>query len=188
MSVCSHYTRKTVKVSNICITILIFYISEVSSELCRARTNLTQSNDQLYAAKREIEKVSSVEKEKDILINDLELRLHQTTQERRRYFFIPFHEIVWCKINHVEIVIRLGVMRYFHLRLDTEKQGLLLSLEESEAFLQQEKDKNRQITVALSQARKFIEKRINENEGEINIAKQLQQRAIDSLQVSFKVY
>ena len=163
----------------------------MSSELCRARTNLTQSNDQLYAAKREIEKVSSVEKEKDILINDLELRLHQTTQERRRYFFIPFHEIVWCKIhhiNHVEIVIRLGVMRYFHLRLDTEKQGLLLSLEESDAFLQQENDKNRQITVALSQARKEIEKRINENEGEINIAKQLQQRAIDSLQVSFKVY
>ena len=89
-----HYTRKTVKVTNICIIILIFHISEVSSELCRARTNLTQSNDQLYAAKREIEKVSSVEKEKDILINDLELRLHQTTQERRRYFFIPFHEIV----------------------------------------------------------------------------------------------
>ena len=79
-------------------------------------------------------------------------------------------------------------MRYFHLRLDTEKQGLLLSLEESDAFLQQEKDKNRQITVALSQARKEIEKRINENEGEINIAKQLQQRAIDSLQVSFNVY
>ena len=79
-------------------------------------------------------------------------------------------------------------MRYFHLRLDTEKQGLLLSLEESDAFLQQENDKNRQITVALSQARKEIEKRINENEGEINIAKQLQQRAIDSLQVSFKVY
>ena len=95
--------RKTVKVSNICITILIFYISEVSSELCRARTNLTQSNDQLYAAKREIEKVSSVEKEKDILINDLELRLHQTTQERRRYFFIPFHEIVWCKIHHIKL-------------------------------------------------------------------------------------
>ena len=63
-----------------------------------------------------------------------------------------------------------------------------MSLEESDAFLQQEKDKNRQITVALSQARKEIEKRINENEGEINIAKQLQQRAIDSLQVSFKVY
>ena len=62
-----------------------------------------------------------------------------------------------------------------------------MSLEESDAFLQQEKDKNRQITVALSQARKEIEKRINENEGEINIAKQLQQRAIDSLQVSFKV-
>ena len=79
-------------------------------------------------------------------------------------------------------------MRYFHLRLDTEKQGLLLSLEESDAFLQQENDKNRQITVALSQARKEIDKRINENEGEINIAKQLQQRAIDSLQVSFNVY
>ena len=79
-------------------------------------------------------------------------------------------------------------MRYFHLRLDTEKQGLLLSLEESDAFLQQENDKNRQITVALSQARKEIEKRINENEEEINIAKKLQQRAIDSLQVSFKVY
>ena len=63
-----------------------------------------------------------------------------------------------------------------------------MSLEESEAFLQQEKDKNRQITVALSQARKEIEKRINENEGEIKIAKQLQQRAIDSLQVSFEVY
>ena len=63
-----------------------------------------------------------------------------------------------------------------------------MSLEESDAFLQQEKDKNRQITVALSQARKEIEKRINENEGEINIAKQSQQRAIDSLQVSFKVY
>ena len=63
-----------------------------------------------------------------------------------------------------------------------------MSLEESDAFLQQEKDKNRQITAALSQARKEIEKRINENEGEINIAKQLQQRAIDSLQVSFKVY
>ena len=62
-----------------------------------------------------------------------------------------------------------------------------MSLEESDAFLQQEKDKNRQITVALSQARKEIEKRINENEGEINIAKQLQQRAIDSLQVSFNV-
>ena len=90
--------------------------------------------------------------------------------------------------HYVEIVIRLGVMRYFHLRLDTEKQGLLLSLEESDAFLQQENDKNRQITVALSQARKEIEKRINENEGEINIAKQLQQRAIDSLQVSFNVY
>ena len=69
-----------------------------------------------------------------------------------------------------------------------EKQGLLLSLEESDEFMQQEKDKNRQITVALSQARKEIEKRINENEGEINIAKQLQQRAIDSLQVSFNVY
>ena len=91
--------------------------------------------------------------------------------------------------NHVEIVIRLVVMIFFfHLRLDTEKQGLLLSLEESDAFLQQEKDKNRQITAALSQARKEIEKRINENEGEINIAKQLQQRAIDSLQVSFEVY
>ena len=63
-----------------------------------------------------------------------------------------------------------------------------MSLEESDAFLQQEKDKNRQITVALSQARKEIEKRINENEEEINIAKKLQQRAIDSLQVSFKVY
>ena len=63
-----------------------------------------------------------------------------------------------------------------------------MSLEESDAFLQQEKDKNRQITVALSQARKEIEKRINENEGEIKIAKQLQQRAIDSLQVSFEVY
>ena len=62
-----------------------------------------------------------------------------------------------------------------------------MSLEESDACLQQEKDKNRQITVALSQARKEIEKRINENEGEINIAKQLQQRAIDSLQVSFNV-
>ena len=93
-----------------------------------------------------------------------------------------------AQIN-VEIVIRLVVMIFFfHLRLDTEKQGLLLSLEESDAFLQQEKDKNRQITAALSQARKEIEKRINENEGEINIAKQLQQRAIDSLQVSFKVY
>ena len=63
-----------------------------------------------------------------------------------------------------------------------------MSLEESDAFLQQEKDKNRQITVALSQARKEIEKRINENEGEINIAKQLQQKAIDSLKVSFKIY
>ena len=63
-----------------------------------------------------------------------------------------------------------------------------MSLEESDEFMQQEKDKNRQITVALSQARKEIEKRINENEGEINIAKQLQQRAIDSLQVSFNVY
>ena len=63
-----------------------------------------------------------------------------------------------------------------------------MSLEESDEFMQQEKDKNRQITVALSQAQKEIEKRINENEGEINIAKQLQQRAIDSLQVSFEVY
>ena len=63
-----------------------------------------------------------------------------------------------------------------------------MSLEESDAFMQQEKDKNRQISIALSQARKEIEKRINENEGEINVAKQLQQRAIDSLQVSFKVY
>ena len=63
-----------------------------------------------------------------------------------------------------------------------------MSLEESDAFMQQEKDKNRQISIALSQARKEMEKRINENEGEINIAKQLQQRAIDSLQVSFEVY
>ena len=63
-----------------------------------------------------------------------------------------------------------------------------MSLEESDAFLQQEKGKNRQIAVALSQARKEIEKRINENEGEINIAKQLQQKAIDSLKVSFKIY
>ena len=63
-----------------------------------------------------------------------------------------------------------------------------MSLEESDAFLQQEKDKNRQITAALSQTRKEIEKRINENEEEINIAKKLQQRAIDSLQVSFEVY
>ena len=78
-------TIKTVKLSNICIVILIFYISEVSSELCRARTNLTQSNDQLYAAKREIEKVSSVEKEKDILINDLELHHEKISP------FIPVH-------------------------------------------------------------------------------------------------
>ena len=63
-----------------------------------------------------------------------------------------------------------------------------MSLEESDAFMQQEKDKNRQISIALLQARKEMEKRINENEGEINIAKQLQQRAIDSLQVSFNVY
>ena len=77
-------------------------------------------------------------------------------------------------------------MKYFYLRLDTEKQCLILSLEESDAFMQQEKDKNRQISIALSQARKEIEKRINENEEEINIAKKLQQRAIDSLQVSFK--
>ena len=77
---------KPVKLSNICIIILIFYISEVSSELCRARTNLTESNDQLHAARREIEKVSSSYKEQAIHINDLELRLHQTTQERRRYF------------------------------------------------------------------------------------------------------
>ena len=63
-----------------------------------------------------------------------------------------------------------------------------MSLEESDEFMQQEKDKNRQITVALSQARIEMEKRINENEEEINIAKKLQQRAIDSLQVSFKVY
>ena len=58
----------------------------MSSELCRARTNLTDSNDQLYAARREIEKVSSVYKEQVNHINDLELRLHQTTHERRRYF------------------------------------------------------------------------------------------------------
>ena len=77
-------------------------------------------------------------------------------------------------------------MKCFYLRLDTEKQCLILSLEESDAFMQQEKDKNRQISIALSQARKEIEKRINENEEEINIAKKLQQRAIDSLQVSFK--
>ena len=63
-----------------------------------------------------------------------------------------------------------------------------MSLEESDAFMQQEKDKNRQISIALSQARKEMEKRINENEEEINIAKKLQQRAIDSLQVSFEVY
>ena len=77
-------------------------------------------------------------------------------------------------------------MKCFYLRLDTEKQCLILSLEESDAFMQQEKDKNGQISIALSQARKEMEKRINENEEEINIAKKLQQRAIDSLQVSFK--
>ena len=86
LPVFSHFTRKTVKVTNICIIILIFHISGVSSELCRARTNLTESNDQLYAARREIEKVSSVDKEQATHINDLEVRLHQTTQERRRYF------------------------------------------------------------------------------------------------------
>ena len=57
----------------------------MSSELCRARTNLNESNDQLHAARREIENVSSSCKEQAIHIHDLELRLHQTTQERRRY-------------------------------------------------------------------------------------------------------
>ena len=114
----SHFiiTRKTVKVTNICITILIFHISEVSSELCRARTNLTESNDQLHAARREIEKVSSSYKEQAIHIHDLELRLHQTTQERRRYFLFRSVKSYGAKYNHVEIVIRLVVMRYFSFK------------------------------------------------------------------------
>ena len=88
----------------------------MSSELCRARTNLTDSNDQLYAARREIEKVSFVYKEQANHINDLELRLHQTTQERRRYCLFRSTKSYGAKYNHVEMAIRLVVMRYFSFK------------------------------------------------------------------------
>ena len=70
-------------------------------------------------------------------------------------------------------------------RVESEKQELILALDEAKSSLDEEQNKTRRANNATAQTRYEMDKLLKEKEDEIHNLKKGQQRIIETLQVSF---
>ena len=70
-------------------------------------------------------------------------------------------------------------------RVESEKQELILALDEANSSLDEEQNKTRRANNATAQTRNEMDKLLKEKEDEIDNLKKGQQRIIETLQVSF---
>ena len=70
-------------------------------------------------------------------------------------------------------------------RVESEKQELILALDEANSSLDEEQNKTRRANNETAQARHEMDKLLKEKEDEIDNLKKLHQKIIETLQVSF---
>ena len=71
-------------------------------------------------------------------------------------------------------------------RIESEKQELMLALDEANSSLDEEKNKTRRANNTSTQIRHEMEEIIKQKDDEIDNVKKTQQRIIESLQVRIK--